>query len=98
MPRYVLPKPKKSSKQAEMIDVGGDEWRRRVSVPVNKAIIETTKTGEKVKVTLEATVIGTSYSESRDQTSGLVELDISAIEFYPGDESPGDYIKRRRHE
>ena len=99
MPTYTLPKRTKNPKQNYPSVVDDSEWRRRVTVPVNKAIIDSVMAGKTVDVHLVGKVIGTQYSERDGVTSGTVEVDIDTVAIYGAKkESAGEYIKKRMKE
>jgi hypothetical protein len=86
MPRYVLPKPSKKQDENTLgaMPVEDSSWRRRINVPANKAITDSLKTDEIVRITLVGRV---KSIESRSSTeggdSGSVELDTDSVEVYP---------------
>ena len=99
MPTYALPKRTKKVEKNYPSAVDDTEWRRRVTVPVNKAIIDSVLAGKTVDVHLVGKVIGTQYSERDGVTSGTVEVDIDAVSIYGAKkESAGEYVKRRMKE
>lgn len=103
MPKYTLPKPKKQKKSAGSLSiepVDDLEWRRRVSLPVNRAIIDAVKAGQNVQITLTGEILGTHMSENKDRTDDCsIEVDLSSVSAYPEkEESPRDYTKRRMRE
>lgn len=102
MPKYTLPPLKKSkpSKEAGLVGAYDDsEWRRRITIPVNRAIIEAVKAGQDVKITLNANLIGTQMAEHKDRPNDChIEVSLSSVSVYPAEESPSEHNKRRLKE
>lgn len=87
MPKFKLPKPKASKQDDAPQAVGSPvEWRRRLTIPANDAILASADIDDEVTVTLKAKVIGLRNVESKDHNDQNIEVEITEISVYPTDD------------
>jgi len=86
MPKFILPKEKKSKVENTNVVTGGSDWRRRATLPVNKEILDAVDTDDMVTITLKAKVEGKLDRDSKDYSERHIEVDIHSIEAYPDKE------------
>lgn len=80
MPKYILPPPGKEKEKPVPVETY-DEWRRRVTIPVNKEILEALEVGASATVTLTSKVVGLSDNEREgEQSNRSVDLLIKSVE------------------
>lgn len=84
MPKFTLPpeeKPKKDKGMDVATPMTGD-WQRRVTLPVNKAILDAVDTDDVVTVTLTGKVTR-EVSESGQYPEKSLTVNIDSVEVYP---------------
>lgn len=104
MPTFVLPeiKKKKSDKDSPVALSSDDSYRRQITIPVNKEILDALDVGDSVTVTLEGKVTELTKRESTDYKDLHIGMEISSVECYPNTsakaekEFSGGYKKARK--
>lgn len=95
MPKFRLPEPKKPKKEKNvgLAETSMDmEWRRRVTIPANKAIINELKVGGEARVILTGSIISLASREHMDRPADSnLEIDVSVVEAYSTEDSDDDF-------
>lgn len=90
MPTYKLPAEKKHKKDTEAMALNSvhmDDWDRRVTLPVNKEILDALQVGEIAEVRLRGEVIEARNNESQEHTSRTITLKVSEVSAYGDDDA-----------
>lgn len=85
MPTYKLPKPKKPKKGNDRALAVDDDYRRRINLPANEAIINALSVGDSVVVTLHGEVERVENVEGTDYSDRSFSINVSSVEAYPDD-------------
>lgn len=83
MPKYTLPAEKKNKNKRKAGSVAASDdvhWMRRISLPVNKAILESVDAGDMVTVRIDAEIEGVMMSESPDHKECSVKLNLTSVD------------------
>lgn len=82
MPRlsYTLPASKESHEETMGVPAADDDWRRRVTIPINDEMVEALSVGEEVSVTLRGEVRGLSENEDRERKECNLEFRIARVD------------------
>lgn len=99
MPKYVAPKPKKANHQAEPMVHSDQEWRRRISIPVNREILDSVKVGDTVTLEVAGKVVSTSAREEDGTSCCELSLQMQSVATDhddPNDMDNQDYEDWRR--
>lgn len=95
MPKYVLPKPKKSKKSDsdECAPVCDNDWMRRVhGIPANEEIVGDITVGDEYVVVLRGTVMGADLRKQVDgDPTGGIDITVDSVEVYT--ESDNEFSK-----
>lgn len=83
MAKHTFPplKKKKSTKVGQAVaPYDDDEWRRRVSLPVNDKILDTIEVGDMITLTIKAKVLGKSENTDHQKSRCDLSIEIASIE------------------
>jgi len=93
MPTFKLPAVKKK-KKSDAPDVSDMDWRRRITIPANQAIIKALKVGDAVDVKLTGKVIAMASNEHVDRPSDSnFEVEVIEVSAYSTDGSSEEDFK-----
>lgn len=91
MPTYKLPKPKKRDEEVKTepasIDGDMDDYRRRITIPVNDAILDALQIDEEVTVTLSGTLTGMAKTINEHYKEKSITITVTEVSAYSSDES-----------
>ena len=100
--KYDLPKRKPAKKTAGLdapVAHDDSDYRRRVTIPTDSAMIKAIKVGDMVTVELKAKVIGANMRKSDGSERCDIDLDLDSVSLESKkEETASDYVSRRRKE
>lgn len=80
MPTYKLPPLKRAKKSdSNTVPVAEDSWRRRVTMPVNAAILDCCEVGDDMTFTITGKIVAMSMNRSDSRESHDITLELSSI-------------------
>ena len=86
MPRYILPDKKKddekSTEAPSAVGMSPVDWQRRITIPVNQAIMDELEVDGGAKVTLTCKVTGMKSEENDNGSNKTVDLEIESVDAY----------------
>ena len=86
MPKYKLPKEKKSDDKGCEVDCVAedysfpDRWDRRIRIPINPEMAKALSVGDEKKVELVGEIVEISSTQGKENSRSFLEIMISSVE------------------